>query len=299
MIVLEDDQLPELASELANDFPSSLYVHSLVIKKARGKLSWPGISFVVDRLPNSTVCVARTDPAAAEKGYPPFINGYAVFIYSRDNEKLRALLDEPALIDWSQRVGFICIRKPDVSKVVYDKIGAMGGTKANSEADFYVDRAMLVGFDLTKLHLKYELPEGLRLGKLSVEHAQQLCEEKRYGYLPNNHLYFRYEIEHFPHRAIFDADGKPVAYILYRPDGCLGAGYVNPEHRGKGLFKIVCYEVLKELRDMGETHGFSDITTGNVASLKAHLAIGACVYENFECAFIEYVPKVDKLYNYK
>lgn len=95
MIVLEDDQLPELASELANDFPSSLYVsefarnlhalvvyishgnidlkfpvfqvHSLVTKKARGKLSWPGISFVVDSFPNFTVCVARTDPAAAEK----------------------------------------------------------------------------------------------------------------------------------------------------------------------------------------------------------------------------------------
>lgn len=90
----------------------------------------------------------------ASQGYPPFINGYAIFIYSRDNEKLRALLDDPALIDWSQRVGFICIRKPDVSKVLYEKINAVGGTTANSEADFYVDSAMLVGFDLAKLHLK-------------------------------------------------------------------------------------------------------------------------------------------------
>ena len=94
-----------------------------------------------------------------------------------------------------------------------------------------------------------------------------------------------------PSAAIFDQENCLVAYILQRPEGRLGCGYVTPEHRRKGFFKIVMYEGLKEMERRGETHGHADVTVNHQASWAAMLAIGGSIYEGYEGCWFEFIPE--------
>ena len=64
------------------------------------------------------------------QGYPPLINGYSVYVHSRDQKKVRALLNEPNVIDWSQRIGFMNIRVPDSSEEILAKMCELGRNKS-------------------------------------------------------------------------------------------------------------------------------------------------------------------------
>ena len=109
-----------------------------------------------------------------------------------------------------------------------------------------------------------------------------------------NQEFFAYVLRNqFPSAALFDEKNHPVAYILQRPEGGLGCGYVTPEHRGRGFFKIVLYECLKEMERGGETHGYADVTTDNKASQGAMLSIGGFIYEDYEGCWFEFIPKPD------
>ena len=81
---------------------------------------------------------------------------------------------------------------------------------------------------------------------------------------------------------------KPVAYISYRPEGCLGFGYTAPNHRGQGFFEIVCYEILKKFRELGDSYAYAYVSPNNHPSLNAMLSIGGTVYENYEATWTDF-----------
>ena len=76
------------------------------------------------------------------QGYPPLINGYSVYVHSRDQKKVRALLNEPNVIDWSQRVGFMNIRVPDSSEEIFCQNVSAGRNK--SELRFRLFRGQCI-----------------------------------------------------------------------------------------------------------------------------------------------------------
>lgn len=134
----------------------------------------------------------------------------------------------------------------------------------------------------------------MQLGKLTTQHSEQLVSERCYGHAENNHKYFRYMLDNdFPSAALFNQDGRAIAYVLYKPEGCLGAAYVHPDYRGRGLFKIVCIELLKILKEQKYfCHIYADTMICNTASNRALMGIGGKRYDNFIAHWISFKPKI-------
>ncbi|OQV21641.1 hypothetical protein BV898_04540 [Hypsibius exemplaris] len=295
MIELRDDQLPELVAWLEKGFPASLNIYFLARNKMRKNSDWPRLTFAVDEFPNISACVCRASPDS--KGLPTFSNGYyAVFIHADDAGKLKHLLDQPGIIDWTQRIGFHSIQRPDNFRVLEEKCLSLGvQVMCNSVADYYVPHARFAGFNIKDVHCEYVLPEGYRLGPLGVENAQQIAEEKHYGDPAVNLAFFQHLIRSgFASAAIFNEENRPIAYIVQRPEGVMGAGFVNPNYRGKGYFKVVLYELLKEMGRRGETLGYADVTTGNKPSETAMTSIGGVFYDGYEGCWCEFIPKISE-----
>ncbi|OQV21640.1 hypothetical protein BV898_04539 [Hypsibius exemplaris] len=101
---------------------------------------------------------------------------------------------------------------------------------------------------------------------------------------------FRMKDIHFD-VALYNEKDDVVAYIMQGPEGGMGAGYVDPEYRRRGFFKVVLFELLKELERQGDTYGYADVLADNVPSKAAMLSIGGFIYDNFEAAWFEFIPK--------
>ncbi|OQV21639.1 hypothetical protein BV898_04538 [Hypsibius exemplaris] len=291
MILLRDDQLPELVESLAHDFPASFNIYYMARNKMRKHLDWPGVTFVVDRFPDFAACVCRTDPD--DPDVPVFTNGYSAFIHARDPKKLKELLDQPGIFDWSQNIGFHSVQRPAYFEVLQQKCLSLGGKmECSPTSDYFVASAFFTGFSIKDLHCEYSLPAGYRVGPLEEKHAEQVTREKHYGDLRKNLSFFKYLLRNgFATAAVFNEHHDPVAYVLQRPEGGMGCGYVVPEYRGRGFFKVVLYELLQEMGRRGETHGYADVTGDNKASLGAMLSIGGSLYEHFEACWAEFIPK--------
>ena len=138
---------------------------------------------------------------------------------------------------------------------------------------------------------RYVLPENFHLGNLTENDAEQLREERAYGVPENNLRFYRYTAQHYPSVAVIDrSTSKPVSYIAYRPEGCLGVGYTTPPHRRKGFFKVVCFELLKKLRALGDSSTYA-LTSAGGASMKAMQAVGGFIYPNYTAAAMECIPE--------
>ena len=137
----------------------------------------------------------------------------------------------------------------------------------------------------------YELPEGFYLGSLKVEHAEQVTKDKYYGDPEINERFFRYLFNAGnPSVAIFTPEGRPVAYIIQRPENVIGVGFVAEEYRSRGFFKIVCYELLKKMLANGESEAYADVAPNNLHSMNTQLRLGGTLCEgHFE--WFEYTPR--------
>ncbi|OQV13500.1 hypothetical protein BV898_12248 [Hypsibius exemplaris] len=285
------EQLPTLVAELKNHFPASLNVYYFARNTVSQQHAWPGLEFHVDTYPNVNACVCRT-ASSSRTDIPPLFNGYTVYTFSKDPQKLAELIATEGVIDWTESISFGMVNESGDVKVVREKCAQQGGTSAITPGSNYYDHGIIAHFDMKNVpKLEYKLPEGFTLGTLTAKHAEQVTKDKFYGDPQTNIKFFRYFLDAgFPNAALFNADGRPIAYHCQRPENSLGIGFVAEEFRSKGLFKIVVYEVLQKLKANGETEAYSDIAPGNIPSIKTCERLGATFYDQ-QFEWFEYVPK--------
>ena len=144
----------------------------------------------------------------------------------------------------------------------------------------------------------FKLPAEFQFGELNEQHAEQMVRDRNFGCPELNLLFYRYILKHYPSSAIFQQRStRPVAYITYRPEGCLGLGYTDPAHRGYGFFKMLICQMLVKLRKLGLTQTYGYAAADNYPSIKGMLAAGGVIIDNYQPDFIEFIPKdwlVDK-----
>ena len=120
-----------------------------------------------------------------------------------------------------------------------------------------------------------DLPEGFRLGELKEEHAEQVNAEWHYGKADSLN-FFKHLLRHgFPSSAVFAPDGRLVAHLLYKLDGSMFNGFVDPEFRNKGLYQVVNYDLACKVVAMGAPLAWVYVMPWNTASLKAYAKLGA------------------------
>ncbi|OQV13501.1 hypothetical protein BV898_12249 [Hypsibius exemplaris] len=285
---LDVEQLPTLLTVLEQDFPASLNVYHLARSIVQQKLAWPGLEFYVDAFPDVNACVCRTASGTDQNVGPKFAFGSAVFPYSKDPQKLLLLMQEEGVINWTERFRFCHVRKPSDLIVVEEACLLHGKPEKQNEG---CGPCVIVHFDLRNIALSYTLPDGFYLGPLKTEHANQIVKDKHYEFPDVALDYFHYLFQSgFPSVAIFEATtNRPIAYIALRPEGKLGIGFVAPEFRARGFYKIVCFELLKQLRDAGETEANSNMNPANSSSLHAMLRIGATMHDE-QFQWLDFIP---------
>ncbi|XP_055349928.1 uncharacterized protein LOC129596622 [Paramacrobiotus metropolitanus] len=292
MKVLTHEQLAEFLPVLEKDFPRSLPVYHVMRNVVRQRFAWPGIEFIVDDFPNPSVCIAR--PRKDDKSFVPLMNGYQVFVYSKDTNVFRKMLfEEPDTLDWTQNIMFADLSEPEHLVLLEGGKGFRGGTFDHLiTMEGFPTGEYCYYFDLPNLDLQYEVPEGLRLGTLNPEHAVQVARERNYGHTANNIAFFRYMMENeYPSAALFPVGSdSPIAYAIYKTEGVVGAAFIHPDYRKRGLYQVVLRALLKKLRDIGEIHVWVETMKFNLASQAGIKAVGAKEYEGHTVHWINYWP---------
>ncbi|XP_055349915.1 uncharacterized protein LOC129596611 isoform X2 [Paramacrobiotus metropolitanus] len=276
MLVLMKEQLIEILPTLEADFPRSLSIYHMIRNTVRGKFAWPGIEFVVDAFPDFAVCICR--PRNDRKDYVPLKNGYDVLIYSKDASVLRKMLYGcPDTLDWTNDILFEDITEPEHLVLLEDGQGFHGGRFDHLVVqEGFPPGKIAYALDLPNLDLEHSVPPGFCLGSLGVEHVTKIARERSYGNTENNEKSLRYMIEQgFPNAALFvQGTTEPLAYCLYRSEGILATGYVNPAYRQRGFYQLVLKALMRKLRDLGEISVWVMTMQFNVTSQKSLTAVG-------------------------
>ncbi|XP_055349938.1 uncharacterized protein LOC129596629 isoform X2 [Paramacrobiotus metropolitanus] len=259
----------------------------------RQRFAWPGVEFLVDTFPSPSVCICR--PRKNDPEYIPIMNGYQVFVYSKDADVFRRMLfDEPDTLDWTQNIVFADLPVAEQSILLGSGRGFHGGTfqQMSSTEGFSAGQCNHFRLHWPNLNLTFEAPDGFRLDTLQPEHADRIARERNYGHLANNAIYFRYMLEKgFPSAALFPAGSDtPVAYCLYKSEGVIGAAYTNPEYRRRGFFRLVLRALLQKLKEMGEVNVWLDTHKFNPATQAAFKAVGAEEYEGHMVDWMQFWP---------
>ncbi|GAU92002.1 hypothetical protein RvY_04154 [Ramazzottius varieornatus] len=225
-------------------------------------------------------------------------NGPVAMVYSRDDGKLKEFLRRENVLDWENKISFMGIRKKDDEPTIMDRCDELNGVAGQTPgARLCLESYHYIIFDdLNEAAYEYdELPAGLALGELKPRHAKQLAKHEKYGVGPdfkNNEKFFQYLLSNgFPSVALLDKDDYPVAHMIQRPENSLGAGYVHPDYRSQGLYKVVMIELIKKIRDNDEKHCWANVAVDNEHSTNALRKLGGHVYEGELFTTFEYHPK--------
>ncbi|XP_055349970.1 uncharacterized protein LOC129596659 [Paramacrobiotus metropolitanus] len=292
MKVLTTEEMLAFLPQLESDFPRSLPMYHLMRNVLRQRFAWPGTEFLVDTYPHPSVCICR--PRKSDPAYVPIMNGYQVFVYSKDAEVFRRMLfDEPDTLDWTQNVVFADLPEEEQAVILGVGQGFRGGTFQHlPSTEGFPAGQCYYRLDWSTLNLKFEIPDGFLLGTLQPEHADQVARERNYGHMTNNAIYFRYMLEkEFPTAAVFPAGSDtPIAYCLYKSEGVIAAAYTHPDYRRRGFFQLVLRALLQKLKDMGEVNVWLDTRKFNPASQAAFRAVGAEEYEEYTVDWMQYWP---------
>ncbi|XP_055342627.1 uncharacterized protein LOC129591119 [Paramacrobiotus metropolitanus] len=292
MLVLKDEQLKQLLPLLEADLPRSLPVFHLLRNNLRGRFAWPGLEFVVDDFPNVSVCICRPEHEGGK--YVPIVNGYSVFIYSRNPEALKKMLFEQRAVDWSKPIIFLHAPEPEHLLLLEEGKNFPEGRfdQVHFRRDF-PEGAFAYLFDLPNLDLTYTLPDGYHMGPLQPHHAAMIGRDRKYGHEENNTIYFRRLISSgFPTAAVYSdtEPDVPVAYIVLKAEGAIGAAFVKKELRSMGLARAVAFELFRQLRELGETWVWGDVMKFNIASQRTVEAGGGKKIEGMDIHWIGYLP---------
>lgn len=124
-------------------------------------------------------------------------------------------------------------------------------------------------------------PHGLTLTELTPGDTARACQ--LWPSSRGDEVYVRSRIEAGPSAAIRDAQGIVVAMAFTHPYGALGGLHVVPEHRRKGLAKVVIAKMVLNGVDWLHTE------EGNETGRKTFEALGFLPYESMD-TWLSWVP---------
>lgn len=183
------------------------------------------------------------------------------------DEALLAVLDWEEELDWKALVGgedeevrgvmfpaFCEVHVPTLAKA----LAARGLEVREYGADVWVYHA-----ELCEALRELEMPDGVEVAPLREEHTKLVDSNWTYTG-PGTDELVRGLIRTHPTRAAF-VDGEPVAWILTQGSGAMGMAFTQPEHRRKGLARLVATALAREhVRERG--YAFCYIVTSNASS---------------------------------
>ncbi|XP_067676564.1 glycine N-acyltransferase-like [Haliotis asinina] len=257
-IVLDKQHLPHLLATLKN-IQSAYQIRGELLSKLHSVIT--DYDFIVDRWPDYTALVVRADPATAK--HPVFL-GNRTHVYTTDRDALEVMLQQPGVVQWSDKTAFSCLGADVLSTV----------TNVICQNDRTYDLDSYVVMKVTKDTLKLRnISKGYTMTSLHPEDAYHVNTRWSYNDGGHSETYIRDLISKQPSRCLYNDEGSLIGYALRLQNGTLGFLYVLEEHRGKGYAKVIMSHLASLcLQQMEEV--YVHVHRNNIASICVHKNIG-------------------------
>ncbi|XP_055328071.1 glycine N-acyltransferase-like protein 3 [Paramacrobiotus metropolitanus] len=291
MIIIEEGQLEQFVKELDALKPQSFPIFKLAENHLlKNSFAWPGIQFVVDRFPNFTACIVGPKPDTED--YVPRWEHYVYNALATNLDNFKQLIEEPGFINWDRACYFeeIPANLLEILEEVFDRHGETIGPK--QRADLTTTGWTAKPADVVAA-LK-RMPPGFTVRPLAREEMKVVHDLWDYGgRSPETlkYLYYLYD-HHFPSTGIYTDDNKLIGFNITGDDMSLGAGYMLPEYRGRGLHNLVGAGICRQMMDIGQETVFAFVYEGNTASQKSATKGGAMKDDTWKLVYVLYKPKV-------
>ncbi|XP_053923635.1 glycine N-acyltransferase-like protein 3 isoform X4 [Cuculus canorus] len=252
-------KLQSLEATLRRSLPLSLPVYGAVMHINRGN---PGeMEVAVDSWPDFGAVLAR------QSGEMPvddsYKNTHAAFY--RDLGAYRALLETPGCVRWDS--AFHIIGLQDGLATTSQALAATKGVELDI-SEFY-----------TFLHPdpstipEPRLPPNIRVGSLSVEHAELLTETWPYGGTSRSRQYLVDMLSRLPNLCLQDETRYPVCWVLTDHFGTGAHGYTLRAHRRHGYMRAALAITAKRAHARGFP-SYGHTAPGNVPMQRLQEGLG-------------------------
>ncbi|XP_053548368.1 glycine N-acyltransferase isoform X3 [Bombina bombina] len=265
-LLLCSSKLPTLQRVLTQCYPESLKVcgalHN-IINENPFKLQ-----VLVDQWPNFTSVVCRprledmTDPT------DQYTNTY--FMYSKDQQMLSDMLQDPQTINWSHKIQ-IQGCQPALGEVLRD-VSAKYKSSIKTTSNILYTRESIQSTEEADL-LSTLSSKDLQFSSLSLDEAPPVNAEWGFG---GNELSLRYVercIQKCPTLCIRKRGvGPPLAWVLSEQSAEQRMGYTHQDYRNQGLFRIMVIKIAMIIQSRGGPlycHVAPDNKRSQAATLKA------------------------------
>ncbi|CAI5653748.1 glycine N-acyltransferase-like protein 3 isoform X3 [Oreochromis niloticus] len=276
MKVLNRDELQIAEGVLLKHLPKSYKVYGFLFGINRNKPTT--LEVVVDTWPDFKVIICRPDPE--NKRALNFKKKMAY--YSMDEQSLREMLTDENAVDWST---YFMIGGLDVSHAPMLK-QVSSDRRVNHKV--YTSVHLLYLPDTNHLHMPvYDSELESRISSLNISHVDLVNKTWKFGGDEKGYRTIENLISNFPSCCITDGQGQPVSWILVYDYCALGILYTLPEHRGKGLAKILISILAKKLHAEGYPV-YCYIEEDNVLSYKLFRNIGFIEDPSYRAAWFEF-----------
>ncbi|XP_031593530.2 glycine N-acyltransferase-like protein 3 isoform X2 [Oreochromis aureus] len=276
MKVLNRDELQIAEGVLLKHLPKSYKVYGFLFGINRNKPTT--LEVVVDTWPDFKVIICRPDPE--NKRALNFMKKMAY--YSMDEQSLREMLTDENAVDWST---YFSIGGLDVSHAPMLK-QVSSDRRVNHKV--YTSVHLLYLPDTNHLHMPvYDSELESRISSLNISHVDLVNKTWKFGGDEKGYRTIENLISNFPSCCITDGQGQPVSWILVYDYCALGILYTLPEHRGKGLAKILISILAKKLHAEGYPV-YCYIEEDNVLSYKLFRNIGFIEDPSYRAAWFEF-----------
>ncbi|XP_019221967.1 glycine N-acyltransferase-like protein 3 isoform X1 [Oreochromis niloticus] len=276
MKVLNRHELQIAEGVLLKHLPKSYKVYGFLFGINRNKPTT--LEVVVDTWPDFKVIICRPDPE--NKRALNFKKKMAY--YSMDEQSLREMLTDENAVDWST---YFMIGGLDVSHAPMLK-QVSSDRRVNHKV--YTSVHLLYLPDTNHLHMPvYDSELESRISSLNISHVDLVNKTWKFGGDEKGYRTIENLISNFPSCCITDGQGQPVSWILVYDYCALGILYTLPEHRGKGLAKILISILAKKLHAEGYPV-YCYIEEDNVLSYKLFRNIGFIEDPSYRAAWFEF-----------
>ncbi|KAL3972229.1 collagen type X alpha [Sarotherodon galilaeus] len=276
MKVLNRDELQIAEGVLLKHLPKSYKVYGFLFGINRNKPTT--LEVVVDTWPDFKVIICRPD--TENKRALNFMKKMAY--YSMDEQSLRKMLTDENAVDWSTYFmigGLDVSHAPMLKQVCSDR-------RVNHKV--YTSVHLLYLPDTNHLHMPaYDSELESRISSLNISHVDLVNKTWKFGGDEKGYRTIENLISNFPSCCITDGKGQPMSWILVYDYCALGMLYTLPEHRGKGLAKILISILAKKLHAEGYPV-YCYIEEDNVLSYKLFRNIGFIEDPSYRAAWFEF-----------
>lgn len=236
------------------------------------------VEVIVDTWPDFKVIICRPDPKNENSGKIMKKVSY----YSTDEQALRKFLTDD-VIDWS----------------TYFNIGGLDTAHTSMLEEVASQRRVNIR-TFTTVHLMYlsdshhllpeeEIPSEVasKVASLDLSHVDLVNKTWKFGGDEKGYNNIKNLISNYPSCCITDEHGQPVSWVLLYDYCAMGLLYTMPEHRGKGLAKVLISVMARRL-SAGGFPVYCFIEEENTLSYKLFKKMGFIEDPTYRAAWFEF-----------